>query len=292
MDLIISYKFNDIFYSLNYISKNYRILYFSKKEEKLKFIDNIKIDYFQLNNRYRLLKLRRFLKEKNYKVERVFLSNLELVTSQYIISFLNPKKIIIVEDGYYNYNSVFIKDGIKQRLKNLITRRNREWFLSKVTNIYTFMPNKVQKSFQAYSNRILKLNKIEGVPNRLLEEVNNKKIFIGQPLYSNNKDKYTYEKVVNEIIEEFDIDSYMEHRYSKNEKIKNKYDFYKYGYTLEMIAPLLNNLVIYTFSSSVLISLREFENIEINKVVHNQINTGSKLLTKICDNEIFLDFKV
>ncbi|TVR77517.1 MAG: hypothetical protein EA412_10885 [Chitinophagaceae bacterium] len=294
IDLIISYKFNDIYYSLNYISDNYQVIHISNKHEVLRFIDENNMHNIVSKNRFPFVQVNKLLREKKFNVDTVYLSNLELTISQYIISYINPRQIVIVEDGHYNYHYNFIENNLKQKFKNVITHRDHKWFKNKVNKVQIFMPDKVHESFKSFDVDKLILKPIEDIPAHLIQKLDNKKIFIGQPLSQprkkdNKQEKENYERIVNNIIKKYEIDYYIEHRYSKGENIINKYDFYQHGYTLEMIAPHIKNLTIYTFGSSLIISLSGYEHIDCFIVSHSQIYSGSSFLTEVCTNELLIE---
>lgn len=295
--LVIAFKYNDIFYAINteefkYATKKYLIIFKTNNDLVFPFINlfdyviYLKYKPKPKNILINILKVI-FHSFRKVKFDYAILSNIHLVTIELILTRWNITSIVLVEDGLLNYTMPLVSKNATSKiiLENLLnistssikTKLKKSYFLSMNKSVL----NGVKLTFK--DNYII--NK------RIIHFLNNKKVFIGQNVYDYcdiNVDKYC--KIVNQVINSNQIDLYLPHLYSNRENIKApKLELNSYSCTLEMLAPYLNKLTIYSFNSSLLYTLKTINNsVQTVMIKHNLIEKyyyrQTNYLKNIVDN--------
>ena len=263
--VVIAFKFNDIFYSIQTkewgsTSDKYLILIKTKNTRGIDFpylhlfkeILTINYSSTTFGIITSLLKAAKTSFRK-FNDSYVFSSNLNLIFVKYILSNIREKEIVQIEDGMMNYvqSTLSRNKNLKSRIErifglnnNLITKR----YVLSTEDINSEIPHD-KMSFSKISN-----------PNKkLIELITSKRVFIGQNLYDYCElTPKQYSEVVASAIKQFKIDYYIQHLHARDEVIESPMiNLNEYGCTLEMIAPFISNLKIYSINSSVLFTVKK-----------------------------------
>ena len=243
---VIAFKFNDIYYAtstLEWQRSYYKILI-------LIVTDNVTSNDFpqkELFDKVIIIKYSRsfiFLfyawwqvlsKFAKCKVDIVFLSNPILIVNQLIIKKLCVSKIILLEDGLMNYYQFVPPQYRLKRLLQYIFDISDEFVFDRI--IYTYLLDPNNAIFWKKERKELLLD--VSVQSQFRDIIQNKIIFAGVPIYKSNKITVEqYNRVVNQIIQDYKVDYYVPHIFaSPKENIDCEVlDLNKYAVTLEVLA--------------------------------------------------------
>lgn len=291
--LIIAYKYNDIFYSLNteeYKNADKRTIILIKtknvKNNKFPFLN--KFDHIiELNyNNILTLSLEIIFRIHLKNIDTVILSNPVLLISQLLINKIQSPQIVLLEDGLMNYYNFIPSKSFKKKLMQKIFFISEQKILSLIHTTYLLDPSKA--IFYFGKPQLLSLYRIDKINNNIIF-INGKSLFVGQNLYDyGTLSIEEYNKLVNYFIQKYKIDYYIPHIYSSsNENIKcNKIDLNKYGVTLEMLSSEFK-FNLYSFSSSVLYSTKLINPSIKTHLLKNEKISNPKLLSFLesyCDD--------
>lgn len=196
--------------------------------------------------------------------QSVISSNYQLFYTRIISSFIyRGAGLILVEDGVMNYRSerIFMPGSALERLPSMLLdalKISENAILKRVRMGYFLRPDLIS----------LKVNKKKlsppiSIPHNhacdLLEKVDGKSVFIGQPLYvTGGVDEGGYFHVLDELYGRGLFDYYIPHLKEPEIRSGVKFpvlDISHYNATLEMIAPGLTKMTVLTFSSSIAYTL-------------------------------------
>ena len=169
------------------------------------------------------------------KVDIVFLSNPILIVNQLIIKKLCVSKIILLEDGLMNYYQFVPPQYRLKRLLQYIFDISDEFVFDRI--IYTYLLDPNNAIFWKKERKELLLD--VSVQSQFRDIIQNKIIFAGVPIYKSNKITVEqYNRVVNQIIQDYKVDYYVPHIFaSPKENIDCEVlDLNKYAVTLEVLA--------------------------------------------------------
>lgn len=291
--LVIAYKYNDVFYSLNteeYKKANKRILVLIKtknvKKDKFPFLDKfnfvIELDY----NNILILSLKIIMQLRFYNIDTVILSNPILLISQLLITKIKSSTIILLEDGLMNYCDFKPSNSLKKRIMQRVFFISEKKILDSISTTYLLNPSKAV--FYFGECKLLSLLRVKKI-NYNIDFIKGKNIFVGQNLYDYGMlSLEEYINTVNYLIKKYNIDYYIPHIYSSNkENIQcDIIDLNRYGLTLEMLSSEIK-FNLYSFGSSVLYSTK-FINPHIKTYLFKNekvLNSKSILfLESCCDN--------
>lgn len=265
--LVVARKFNDIFYAIstkewdmcdnhylmmityNLSSDNYPM---QEMFSKVYTVNTLLSKSLDLNAIKRIKSIMSHL-----DFDTVTISNISLISSSYIISNKKVKECLLLEDGLMNYYDF----KVSRRLSKVIVERllgiNYSIVLKKISKTYLLAPEEAV----FYKGEPVKLNLKADIfrKNANLDySLDNKSIFVGQPLYSTSGMPIEeYSRLVNKVIKEYKIDYYLPHRASlPGENIDCKvFDLNNTNATLEIYASCMN-FKVFSFSSSVLYSTK------------------------------------
>lgn len=263
--IVVALKYNDIFYAISTpefnLKKNKILILFETKIPAIFFpFQNLFNEIIIIKyspNVINILKSLFLLKRKKIltKSSIIFLSNPLLLINRYLIKLSSNSIVILLEDGFFNYKKI---TDTTNPLKNIF----QFFFMidicsieKKIKNTYLLYPNEAK--YYIGEKKQLILNKLTDFAKTFSLDLNEKSIFVGQNLYDYNficKNDYIY--LVNKFINTYNIDYYLMHIFSSNEQIKcNKLEISKKSITLEILS-LNYSFKIYSFSSSVLYTLK------------------------------------
>lgn len=264
--IVIARKYNDIFYSLSipeWADFESHILIMIGNEENIenppllsKFDEFIKIK--KSNNILsqiikELLISKRF---KNKRAKLLTISNPEMLSSECLIKFLNPEKVIFLEDGLMNYYEYNPSNGIIKNVIRFCLGVNKKNTINKIVKTYLLAPELAKYYFGKKCKLHINIpfNSLHSTDIKL----NENRIFIGVPLYQSKLCTIEeYNNIVNRLIKELGIGIYIPHAYSSSEEYINTkvLNIWNYKLTLELIAKY-NNFDIYSFYSSILFTTK------------------------------------
>lgn len=251
---------------LSHSEKNY--YYLEKAKNKLKCETIV----YQENKSNKILKLLTFLKFilLNFlfkKFDGVYLASLHDKYIHILLNFISFNGVYSFDDGVANIN----KDGIYFKddyIKNNIIKK-----VVKHYTIYSDVENIVENSRLKLLN-IFDLNSIENNCNDTVI------FFIGQPyneIFKNKSDEYIFE-----LIHSLRVDYYFKH---PREKII--YNDVSYVESMEIFESFLEsyinkhpfkNIVIYSFFSSVMFNVSNYNNVNIVALVNDELYEKYKFL--------------
>lgn len=261
--LVIARKYNDIFYAISteewdlcedhylmMITYNLASDHYPMQDMFSRvFTINTSLDSpFDLKALYQIKSIMNHI-----DIDIVTLSNISLISSSYIISNNKVKECILLEDGLMNYYDFKVSRRLSKVTVERLLGIRYEKVVAKISKTYLLSP----EDSVFYKGKPTKLELKSAIfrENAFLDySIENKSIFVGQPLYSTSSMPIeSYSRLVNKIILDYDIDYYLPHRASRpGENIKCKqFDLNKTNATLEIYASCMN-FKIYSFSSSVL----------------------------------------
>lgn len=289
--LVIARKFNDIIYAVSCDE------FQNASNKKLLIISQHPSDCFPLTSMFdetmyvfspnaswksqiRLLKDIYKISDK-LKSDVILLSNIILFSHFNIVRASKCKNLIMLEDGYMNYRSDIFDNNWKKNLILNFMGFKKLYMKDKISITYLFSPENAKYYFGELRKLVLKSDYYK---NYYGPNLNEKSIFVGQPLYHSNIDEVKeYNYIVNELIKYYNIEFYIPHfNASNNEKINCKQlNISKYGITLEALATYYN-FKIYSFSSSLLFTTRIIN----PRIVSTMIEIQN--YHKVLDNEIFI----
>lgn len=267
--LVIAFKYNDILYSLateEYKSCDYRkllIVYASGKNPdnfpcQNLFDEVLHIPYIDgtrnmPSNLYKIFSNRKFLKS-----DIITLSNPVLLVNKYIFKLSGATSAVWVEDGLMNYYLLKdISEGGNKALKRLVEYALRVVDIDKSAQklaTYLLEPSSAMSYWGTRHKITLDKDLVNKLPLDSMAFLENKKIFVGQPLYLSGKISIEqYNNEVNKLIAQESIDYYLPHFWaSKEEKICCKsFSLDEYHVTLEFLA-CKYSFEVYSISSSLL----------------------------------------
>jgi hypothetical protein len=286
--LCVAFKYNDVFYTINvpkFDNCNYKKLVIFESESIkassfpfLDFFDEIQMIKYRPTWKGILVALYLSYKLREEKFDVVFLSNVRLLISKYILS-KTKKSIILIEDGAMNYLNDNEKENVYKRIaSNSLNIDNL--FEKRIVSTYLLKPN---YAVYYYGNRKkLMLTKREKRINELVSKLNNSVIFVGGNYYDYNMiDIDDYNKLVQNIILKYNIDYYIPHQGSSSKENINckSIDLSFYKASFEMVLPYVEKCTIFSIGSSVLLT-SVFLNDNINSFI---INTGILEFGKFVD---------
>jgi hypothetical protein len=305
--LVIAFKYNDIFYAASTSeftnSKCRTLLIVSNGIEPQSFpcldkfnkilVVNYKKDLYGILNGVRQV----YAYRKYLKAEYVILSNPILVINQYVINISECKRVFLLEDGFMNYhNFIPSQSKIKQTIQILLGISNKNTY-NKIKKTYLLNPSyAVYYSGEKHPlhinlKNILNLELINNIQN--LKETEGKSIFIGVNLYDAGIITVEeYNKYVNSIIKELNIDIYIPHAFSSDKESVDckKIDLSQYSITFEILASFYN-FNLYSFRSTVLFTTKFINNkIKSYLIIPSFLNTDSDIaiFKKNCNDIIKL----
>lgn len=261
--LILARKYNDIFYAIStdeWKKCSYHILIFITDrlnkghyplEELFNEIYSIQADGSYTNILYQIIKISCLLPKISF--DYITTSNLALTANLYILSNSKTKRIILIEDGLMNYSDFCTSNALLKLMLMKILRINERKVQSKVIKSYMLCPSYATYYYGKLSPLVIDNSLFSKVINTTIP-IEGKSIFVGQPIYSKRKITVAeYSKIVNDIIDKFNIDYYLPHTMSsKNEAINcASFDILKSKATLELYASMYT-FKVYSFNSSVL----------------------------------------
>lgn len=282
--LVIAHKYNDIIYAISTPEfkkainrkliilgdqekyKNFPFLYFFQEIVYVKYkfsTINILIDLFRI-----------CANRKKIKCDCVFFVNPLLVIDQYIFRKSKAEACIWVEDGLMNYDpksksSSLLKSGfcssLGKKMIQKILRVSNNLFPQYTLCTYLLCP---LKATWFYGEKKQLVIDVEIVDLSVFSYIKGKKIFIGQNLYPQFCSIEQYCKLVNIVIEKYDIDYYVPHLCSsEKEKINaNIIDLSKTQFTFEVISAYLS-FSIYSFGSSLLYTTKQINSSIISNLI-------------------------
>lgn len=288
--LVVARKFNDIFYAIstkewemcddhylmmityNLASDNYPMQNFFSKVFTVNTTLGKALDIKALNTIKTIM--------SNLDFDIMTISNISLISSSFIISNKKVKECILLEDGLMNYYDF----KVSRRLSKVIVERllgiNYTNAISKIRRTYLLAPH--EAVFYKGEPTKLELKTTVFKDNANLDySIENKSIFVGQPLYSTSGMSIKeYSRLVNKAISDYNIDYYLPHRAAlPGENIDCKvFDLNKTNATLEIYASCMT-FKVYSFSSSVLYSTK-FINPDIEAYA---IMSDEMKINKQCD---------
>lgn len=262
--LVVARKYNDIFYAISTeewdeCSKHYLLMITDRLDQNSYPMQQMFDKIFSIHTSLSILgivklifSLRKLLRNLDFNV--VTISNIVIVANLFILNNRKVKKIVMLEDGLMNYdNFTPSKSKLKHLFVSLLSINVNE-IIQKIKYCYLLKPS---NATYYYGKKKLLNIKSELFLNYLSVkdlELNEKSIFVGQPLYrTNNIMIDEYSKSVNNFIIKNNIDYYLPHTMSSNKENINckKLDLLQIQSTLEILSSIYN-LKLYSFSSSVL----------------------------------------
>lgn len=292
----IAIKYNDVFYAQftsEWLRSDRKVLIYLDYYDNFDKVKSLAIDIFDkiiVVNPKKLSSLMKLLPLMSGKKERSMLitSNINLLINKFIYKLIRPRSIILVEDGvmsYVSYPLIETNNAKKKIIQNILFINDQAIF-KKISKLYLLEPSLAELSFEIEVEK-LTCEKIY-TPKHIVEHLNNKKIFIGQPLYNIKYLQLTVEKYssyVNSIIVSNEIDIYIPHpHFDSEERISiDSFNLSDYGFTLEMLLVSNELLVdIYSFYSSVLISSKAINpNVKSTAVTINEIRSCSEAVDNL-----------
>lgn len=268
VSLCIAFKFNDVFYSINteeFQLSGFKILviFRTKKNKDYKFpflelFNNVYyVDYSP--SYYGIFQaLRHIRKHKFPHIDYVLFSNIRLIVVQYLVTrLIGLPNLIMVEDGLMNYlnQKVYTRNKFFKIALSFILGIKIGRIEERVLYTYLFKPE-IAYYFLGITKK-LRLNSCLISKGCLFDKLSNKSVLIGSNIYDYGEiDLQEYNFLTNKILKQFNIDYYVPHHSASNgERINGEIlDISEYGVTFEMILSFINNLRLYSMSSSVLFS--------------------------------------
>lgn len=296
--LVIAYKFNDIFYSVNtpeFINSEFRFLLIVDDEiftpNKIPFENqfNDKLIISNINSSiglvFAIFKITVYFKNFAF-FDFVFTSNPRLLITQFIVNKL-ALNIILIEDGVMNYKSIiYVKYKYLKLLIQTLLGLDEHLISEKIISTYLLLPHKAVYYFSTVKLLDLKILSFDN--SVLLSILEGKRIFVGGCYYLYDHISLTeYSELVNTICKRYGIDYYIPHRYSvANENINcNILDLNNYNLSIEMFASKINNLYIYSLGSSVLFSVKV-----INPNIYCMLVNAECYSSELKEGNTFLEF--
>ena len=266
--LLIAYKFNDIFYSLNtaeFKNADHKSLIIFETENVKKndfpclyLFDNVYSFRYSLST-FSYLKIliivTKSIKKIGMYANIVMFSNPVLAMNQFISKLLKVSHIILIEDGTMNYYHFTPRESISKKIIQNFLCINEKQFYEKIKKTYLLKSDIGKYYFGDKVDLKLSFHGLDSLIDKYsyLEE---KKIFVGQPLYAFNYCTIdVYNELVNRIIIDLEINYYLPHLFSsKEEKINAKYlNLNADHLTLEVLSSKYK-LILYSFGSSIVLS--------------------------------------
>lgn len=289
--LVVARKFNDIIYAVNskeFRNATHKQLLIISNDENLSYpctdIFDVVIRIHSSNVTWKgqiklLLEINKI--RTKFCCDILFTSNIVLLSHLFIIKTSKCKSIVLLEDGYMNYRNDCFDNNKKKDFVLRLLGINKETCFNLIKATYLLKPESAKYYF-GRKKKILLDSKLLPIYNG--PDLNNKNIFIGQPLYitNSNINLEKYNEIVNRIIVNYNIDYYIPHLYSSDETIKcPKLRISNWGVTLETVASIYN-FNLFSFSSSLLFTTKLINsNIKSTMITHPLVPT-------IKDIDIFL----
>ena len=275
------------------------IIVFYNENPKYRFyIDNLKAEnYFTIEYRVSsqgkfgrlmdVLKLKLFLRQAKLHTQNIYLASIDNALIHTVLSKINFQNLYTFDDGLANLNYhgqyYFDTESYVQKLIKLIM--GTSWSLASIKSVS-------KEHFSLYEHKkniipnvtYLKLFRKKLNHQFTLNNQNNLKIFIGQPLLDINP--YFSTDFIQSSLNNLGIDFYFPHPRETNLPFKIKYinsnqileDFYIQSYET-------SNISLYTFLSTSILHIKE-----INPDCNVYVLYNAYLLTKYHDiYKIFLD---
>lgn len=270
--LVISFKFNEILYSLStdeYKNAEVRkllILYTGKnipenyplqdRFDEVKYIKYHNLVKEQYHNIIELFRIREFL-----RADIVMTCNPILLAVKFIARLSHAKTAVWLEDGLMNYYP--IKDIVMsspQNLKHIVERLIGATDINKRKDIelisYVLSPENAVSVWGKVKKIVFDPSEVKDLPIDKLSFLQGKKIFVGQDM-SASISQGEYIELVNRVVKKYDIDYYLEHLFTVDVSgIKCKtISLNNYGITMEFIA-CKYDFEIYSIASTLLYSTK------------------------------------
>lgn len=261
--LVVARKFNDIFYAIS--TKEWDVC---EQHYLMMITYNLASDNYPMQNLFSqvftvntslnksldlkaLCQIKHIMSVLDFDI--VSISNISLISSSFIISNKKVKDCILLEDGLMNYYDFKVSRRLSKVIVEKLLGINYDEAIGKIKKTYLLAPQ--DAIFYKGVPKQLQLKSELFKENANLDiSIDNKSIFIGQPLYSTNSMSIAdYSRIVNKIIKQYNIDYYLPHRAAlPGEDIKcEEFDLNKTNATMEIYASCMT-FKIYSFSSSVL----------------------------------------
>lgn len=249
--LVVAFKYNDILYALGtseFQASTYKtlvIFYINGRNPKdfplQECFDEVEYVQYQegIGNLWKnLMRIR----SKKWDCDVLTFSNPTLLATKYIAKLSKAKKILWLEDGLMNYyplSDIHYNSSrlLKRTVQFFLGLNDNKIFETKELITYLLCPEMAvsywgEIKMLCFDNSILRSESIKS-----LSFIKGKKIFIGQALYNYNISKEYYIKCVNKIIREYNIDYYVPHIESEDERIEcEKLNLKDYHVTFEYLA--------------------------------------------------------
>ena len=297
--LVLSRKFNDIFYSVSTAEWNcfnrHVLVVFADKEfaqqfpllgefDDIVFLNSPKSRKTGIIQELKSVKMNKML----IQCDAIMLSNPVLVVNQYLVKISNARQIFLLEDGLINYIDFHPSNSLIKGTLQRILGLDQQKLINSISCTYLFAPELAH----FYGGRRVKLNlKSQRLSEEVLAIVSGKRIFVGQTLYRFGYISIEeYNERVNRIIEKYNIDYYLPHAFALdieriNCPILNIGEFHT---TLEILASQ-SKFVLFSFFSSVLYTTRVINpNIETYLINISEVSEMSKasVIEKYCSGII------
>lgn len=286
--VLIAHKYNDAFYSIlsaeyNLADKKILIIIeagFINENDfpfKIYFDEVFVIPKYHKSAIYKyLLQMFKIKQSLGTKSNVIAFSNPILVINQLFVRYLKVESIILLEDGVMNYRNYTPSKSLLKLIWQKLNGISNKTTFGKITKSYLTKPEDSKFSF-GDKKKIIFNNNISNIGFGEMPCLNGKKLFIGGDYYNHGfLSKEEYLRLVNLIINEFNIDYYIPHAFSNSDELVQckVLNLNKYSVTLEMLA--FDNLFsLYTFGNSAAFTCKH-----INSSIHVTLLKSKTLLLK------------
>lgn len=296
--IVIAFKFNDVFYALNTqecIEAQHKTLIIMTTPNagvkdfpcKEKFDRIIEIKYDTI-----FLSLLRIIMRFDLQADVVIVSNPVLLVIQILVKKISPHYVVLLEDGLMNYYKFSPSDSIIKKWMQRVLFISDVKTFALIAKTYLLKPD--DAVFYFGEKKTLTWNRVDISLDTT--DFLHKKIFVGQNIYAFGKINIEeYNRLVNSIIEQWDIDYYIPHLYASSEEniVCKKIDLNLYQVTLEMIASKCS-FTIFSLGSSVLYTTKCI-NPSVRSVLvkkNNLVTQGHmEIIERMSDEIIYLEEK-
>lgn len=263
--LVIARKFNDVFYAMStpeWRDARHRVMAIFARAEfagqfpfREEFDDIIVFGAGQSLTDYAGVLQAIRAERARIRCDAVMLSNMVLVSNQYLIKVSGARDVFLLEDGTMNYYDFLPSSSRMKYLTQWFMGINQKELFRRVSRTYLLDPDMARY----YGGNAVRLRLSPTIlQNRIRSDIQGKKIFVGQrPYYFGLMSLEAYCERVNRFVRKHRIDYYLPHAFAAPEVRIDcpVLDIGKLQVTLEILAAQYD-FVIYSFGSSVLYSTR------------------------------------
>lgn len=263
--LVIAFKFNDVLYASateEYRDAEIRHIFIFSKDGSIDSFpllhDFSRVITGRLDvSRFRQLITIAFMVifgRLDYCYDSILLANPFLIITKFILSKVRVENFILIEDGAMNYydfreNRAFLK-RLAERLLGCA------FALQKFKKTYLLRPEDARCFFGEKKGLDVSVFEKLQPPACLTELLDGKKILLGGGVIE-SIEKNLKLNIINRVIKDFGIDVYIPHHAFPDAVVGvDNIRLSDFGVTFECVAPLVDEIVLYTFGSTVALNAK------------------------------------